>query len=132
MDLSTLTDTALGLYLAAKTGAVNAATDLATKLGKGAVDKLAALVKQRFAKDGQGATQALEHLGQHTDDATAQQAVRQRLEGLLDEDPAFAAAIKAIIGQVTIDQSVKQTIHAGDNSMNIQVSGSHNTIVGKP
>jgi hypothetical protein len=58
----------------------------------------------------------------------APKAVRRRLEGLLDEDTTFAAEIQAIIGQATIDQPVKQTIHAGDNRVNIQVSGSHNTV----
>ncbi len=128
MDLSLLTDAALGLLVAAQTGAADAATDLAKKLGKGAVDKLVALIKSRFTKDGQGAADALERLEQHPDDAGAQKAVRRRLEGLLDEDPAFAATMEAIIGQVTVDQSVKQTIHSGDNSANIQVSGCHNTV----
>lgn len=103
MDLSPLTDAALGLYLAAQTGAAAAATDLAKKLGKGAVDKIASLVKSRFAKDGQGAIQTLERLAQQPNDASAQNAVRRRLEGLLDEDSAFAAEIKALIGQVTVD-----------------------------
>ena len=128
MDLSPLTDAALGLLVAAQTGAVSAATDLATKLGKGTVDKIISLVKDRLAKDGQGAIQTLERLEQQPDDAKTQNAVRRRLEGLLDEDPAFAAEIKALIGQVTVDQSVKQTIHSGGNSVNIQVSGSHNTV----
>ena len=128
MDLPSLTEAALGLLVAAQTGAADAATDLAKKLGKGAVDKITSLVKTRFAKDGQGAVDALERLEQQPDDAGAQKAVRRRLEGLLDEDPAFAAEIKALIGQPVIDQSVKQTIRSGDNSVNIQVSGSHNSV----
>ena len=58
-------------------------------------------------------------------DLVSQKAVRRRLEGLLDEDPAFAAAIEAIIGQVTLDQSVRQTATAGDNSTITQIHGSH-------
>ena len=128
MDLSLLTDAALGLLVAAQTGAVSAATDLAKKLGKGALDKLVFLVKDRFARDGQGAVDALERLEQQPDDAKAQNAVRRRLEGLLEEDPAFAAAIEAIIGQVTIDKSVRQTATAGDNSTITQIQGSRITI----
>ena len=128
MDLSLLTDAALGLLVAAQTGAINAATDFAKKLGKGAVDKIVSLVKDRFAKDGQGAIDALKRLEQQPNDTSAQNAVRRRLEGLLDEDPAFAAEIKAFIGQVTVDQSLRQTATAGDNSSITQIHGSHITV----
>lgn len=128
MDLSALTDYALSALVAAQSGAATAITDAATKLGKGVVEKIAALVKTRFAKDGEGATKALTTLEQNPTDAGAQKAVRRRLEGLLDEDPDFAADIKAVIGTVSIDNSQHQTATTGDNSTVIQIQGSGNTV----
>lgn len=127
-----VTDTAMAVLVAAKAGLLKPVTDGVSQLVKTSGAKLWALVTSRFAKDGPGASQALTNLEQHPDDASAQKTVRRRLEGLLDEDPSFAADIKTIIGPVTIDRSVKQTIHSEGNSLNIQVSGNHNTVAGKP
>ncbi|WP_165352073.1 hypothetical protein [Solidesulfovibrio carbinolicus] len=128
MDIQTLTDLALSALVAAQSGAATAITDAATKLGKACVEKLAALVKTRFAKDGEGATNALAALENNPADAGAQKTVRRRLEGLLDEDRDFAAEIKAIIGTVPIDKSQHQTATAGDNSTVTQIQGSGNTV----
>ncbi|BAH74920.1 hypothetical protein [Solidesulfovibrio magneticus] len=128
MDLSSLTDLALSALVAAQSGATAAITDVATKLGKAGVEKVCALVKDRFAKDGEGATKALATLENNPTDAVAQKAVRRRLEGLLDEDRDFAADIKAVIGTVSIDKSQHQTATAGDNSTVIQIQGSGKTV----
>lgn len=128
MDPSSLADLALSALVAAQSGAASAITDVATKLGKAGVEKVCALVKARFAKDGEGATKALTTLEHNPTDAGAQKTVRRRLEGLLDEDPAFAAEIKAIIGTVSIDKSQHQTATAGDNSTVTQIQGSGNTV----
>jgi len=128
---SLITDTALAVLVAAKGGLLKPVTDGVSQLVKTTGAKLWTLVTARFAKDGPGATQAMTNLEQHPDDSSAQKAVRRRLEGLLDEDPTFAAEIKAIIGELKIDQSVHQTAQAGDNSSITQVSGSHNTFIGK-
>lgn len=131
MDLSALTDIAMGALVAAKTGAATAVTDTATKLGKAGVEKVCDLVKSRFAKDGEGATNALAALEQHPTDAGAQKSVRRRLEGLLDEDMAFQADIKAVIGTVHIDKSQHQTATTGHHSSVTQIQGSDNTVGGK-
>lgn len=128
MDLSALTDFALSALVAAQSGAAAAITNTATKLGKAGVEKIASLVKARFAQDGEGATKALASLEQNPTDAGAQKAVRRRLEGLLDEDHAFAADIKAVIGTISIDNSQHQTATAGDNSTVIQIQGSGNSV----
>ena len=128
MDLTSLTDFAMGALVAAQSGAATAITDNATKLGKAGVEKIASLVKARFAKDGAGATKALATLENNPADAGAQKAVRRRLEGLLDEDPAFHADIKAVIGTVHIDNSQHQTATTGDNSPVTQIQGSGNTV----
>lgn len=127
-----ITDAALAVLVAAKGGLLKPVTDGVSQLVKTCGAKLWAHVTARFAKDGAGASQALANLEQHPDDATVQKTVRRRLEGLLDEDPTFAADIKAIIGEMKIDQSVTQTAQAGDNSSITQISGNHNTVGGKP
>lgn len=131
MDLATLADVAMGLLLAALTGAVGATTDLAKKLGKGTVEKVASIIKRRFTKDGEGAVHAFGRLEQQPNDAAAQKAVHRRLEGLLEDDPTFAAEIKGIIGEVKIDWSVHQYATAGNNSSIIQINGHDNTAGGK-
>lgn len=124
-------DTALAVLVAAKAGLLKPVTDGVSQLVKTSGAKLWALVTSRFAKDGAGASQALANLEHHPDDAKAQQTVRHRLQGLLDDDPDFAAAIQAIIGDRTIDQSVHQTAQAGDNSSITQICGNHNIVGGK-
>lgn len=128
MDLSALTDLALSALVAAQSGAAAAITDTATKLGKAGVEKITSLVKTRFAQDGEGATKALASLEQNPTDAGAQKAVHRRLEGLLDENPDFAAEIKAVIGTISIDKSQHQTATAGDNSTITQIQGSGNSV----
>jgi len=126
-----LTDTAMAVLVAAKGGLLKPVTDGVSQLVKTTGAKLWTLVTSRFAKDGPGASQALAKLEASPDDSTALKAVRGRLEFLFNEDPAFAAEIKAIIGELKIDQSVHQTAQAGDNSSIVQIKGSHNTVVGK-
>lgn len=131
MDLTSLTDFAMDAFVAAQTGALDAATGLVKDLGKAGVEKIASLVKARFAKDGAGATNALATLENNPADAGAQKAVRRRLEGLLDEDMTFQADIKAVIGTVHIDNSQHQTATAGHHSSITQIQGSGNTVGGK-
>jgi len=128
---SLITDTALAVLVAAKGGLLKPVTDGVSQLVKTTGAKLWTLVTARFAKDGAGASQALAKLEASPDDAKAQKAVRGRLEFLFDEDPTFAAEIKAIIGELKIDQSVHQTAQAGNNCSITQVSESHNTFIGK-
>lgn len=131
MDIQILTDAVMPLLIATQTGALDATTGLVKDLGKAGVEKIASLVKARFAKDGQGATKALAALEQNPTDAGAQKAVRRRLEGLLDEDMTFQADIKAVIGTVHSDNSQHQTATAGHHSSINQIQGSGNTVGGK-
>ncbi len=127
MDLSSLTELAMGALVAAQSGAAAAVTDAATKLGKAGVEKITSLVKARFAQDGEGATKALASLENNPADAGAQKTVRRRLEGLLDEDPAFAAEIKAVVGTIHIDNSRHQNVTTGDNSIVTVIQGNGNS-----
>ncbi len=128
MDLSSLTDFAMGALVAAQSGAAAAVTDAATNLGKAGVEKITSLVKARFAQDGEGATNALATLENNPADAGAQKTVRRRLEGLLDEDPAFAADIKAVIGPINIDNSKNQNGTASGHGVVNQIIGNNNSI----
>jgi len=125
-----LTEAALAVLVAAKGGLLKPVTDGVSQLVKTSGAKLWGLVASRFAKDGSGASQALAKLEASPDDATAQQAVQHRLEGLLAEDPAFAADIKAIIGEVKIDSSRHETATAGNHSPITQIQGNNNTTRG--
>ena len=126
-----IADTALAVLVAAKAGLLKPVTDGVSQLVKTTGAKLWELVSSRFAKDGAGATSELNNLEQHLDDATAQKNVRSRLQLLLDADPAFAAEIKALIDALKIDQSARQYLLAGDDSVNTQVSGNNNIVIGK-
>lgn len=128
MDIPNLAEMIMPLLIAFQAGATSAMTDTATKLGKAAIEKIGSLIKSRFTKDGEGATNALATLKHNPTDASAQKAVRRRLEGLLEEDPAFAADIKAVIGSIHIDNSQHQSATGDDNSTLIQVQGSNNTV----
>lgn len=128
---SLITDTALAVLVAAKGGLLKPVTDGVSQLVKTTGAKLWTLVTARFAKDGPGASQTLAKLEASPDDAKAQKAVRSRLQLLLDADPAFAAEIKALIDELKIDQSTRQYILAGDDSVNTQVSGNNNIVIGK-
>lgn len=128
MEIQSIIEVVMPLLVAAQAGAASAMTDTATKFGKAVVEKIGSLVKSRFNKDGEGATNALATLEHNPTDAGAQKAVRRRLEGLLEEDPAFAADLKAVIGAVHIDNSQHQSATGGDNSTLIQVQGSNNTV----
>ena len=126
MDMHTIATTVTGLLVAAQTGALDSATTLAAKLGKAGVDKVWELVKTRFVKDGEGAKDTLQQLAKNPKDEQAQRIVKRRLEGFLDEDPAFLAAIEAIIGEVTAYGSITQIAEPGDHSPIIQNVGNNN------
>jgi hypothetical protein len=128
MDMETIATTVTGLLVAAQTGAIEAATGVVTKLGKAAVEKVYNVVKACFTKDGEGAVKKLEELERNPASPQAQDAVKGRLLMYLKEDPAFLAEIKALIGEVRIDQSITQTATSGDNSPIIQVVGNNTTI----
>lgn len=131
MDMSSIADAALGLLVAAKTGAIEAATSGAAKLGGEAVKKFYSLVKGKFVKDGEGATRKFEEFETNPKDETKQSNVKNRLVEFLEDDPQFFADVKAIVGEVKIDNSVHISSAAGANSTITTIVGSNNVKVSK-
>ncbi|KUG29136.1 hypothetical protein ASZ90_000982 [hydrocarbon metagenome] len=128
MDMDTFATTVTSLMVAAQTGALEAATDVVKKIGKAGVDKLCSVVMGYFTKDGEGAVKKLAELEKNPASPQAQDAVKGRLLMLLQENPAFLAEIKAIIGDIRVDQSITQTATSGNHSPITQVVGHNNVI----
>ncbi|MEF3698742.1 hypothetical protein [Desulfolutivibrio sp.] len=136
MDTGTIATTLTILLLAAQSVAIDVAkgvatelaTKLATKLGTSGLRNLYNMVKRYFTKDGEGAVTKLAELEKNPTSPQAQEAVKGRLLMLLQENPAFLAEIKAIIGDIRVDQSINQTATSGDHSPITQVVGHNNVI----
>ncbi|WP_027185661.1 hypothetical protein [Desulfovibrio inopinatus] len=128
MEMNTIEATVTGLVIAAQTGFIEKATTIAKNLGTAGMEKLYNLVKQRFTKDGEGAVSTLQQLENNPSDEKMQRIVKRRLEGILEEDPTFKNEIKAIIGEIRVDQSINQTATSGDNSPITQIVGSNNQV----
>jgi len=132
MDMGTIATTLTSLMVAAQPVAIDlakgVATEVAAKLGSAGLTRLYNAVKGYFTKDGEGAVAKLAELEKNPTSPQAQEAVKGRLLMLLQENPAFLAEIKAIIGDIRVDQSITQTATSGDHSPITQVMG-HNNVV---
>jgi hypothetical protein len=128
---SLLTDTALAVLVAAKAGLLKPVTDGVRPTRQNNWRQTWKLVTARFAKDGPAPARPWPSWKRHPTTPRRKKPCAAAWNSCSTRTQPSRAEIKAIIGELKIDQSVHQTAQAGDNSSITQVSGSHNTVVGK-